>query len=70
MFPTERQEGEVSTQSQKEAPEAGVQGGGGGAWAGAEFSWWEGPTLKSMNMNCLIEGDREKERDEMGWVGA
>jgi hypothetical protein len=63
-------EGEVSMQSQKETPEARGQGGGGRAWAGAEFSWWEGSILKSMNMNCLIGGDRERERDWMGWVGA
>jgi len=44
--------------------------GGGRAWAGAEFSWWEGPILKSMNMNCLIGGDRERERDWVEWVGA
>lgn len=49
--------------SQKETPEAGGQGGGGRAWAGAELSWWEGLILKSMNMNCLIGGDRERERD-------
>lgn len=38
MLSMETQEGEVSMQSQKEAPQAGGQEGGGRAWAGAENS--------------------------------
>lgn len=38
VLSTETQEGEVSMQSQKEAPQAGGQEAGGRAWAGAENS--------------------------------